>query len=378
MMQPRQSTKPDDAALRRSLDAVQRAEKFNLNRLEKTREMDVIFASQEDAWAAAADNNNIDGGTASIHTPVSSPPAASSAKTTYSAERTTSRNLLQFSPSSPNSGRKVAAPGAARLEKRAANIGEFSAKLTTTINEVNDILACLPRKPSMSSLTTTSPSVGSTARLTVPTSVTLPSMVSATAPAGRILTIRILSTYGDANYVGLNGLELFDERGALIPSTAVSISAIPADLTILPGYEEDPRKVTNLLDGVNHTKDDLHQWLAPQLHVAQDYLTANEKTVLATLMEDPAMTAGAGLMAVIQVDFRRPIQLAMIRLYNFNKSRTHNQRGVKDIRIDFDGNEVFIGYVSLSFSLCWCVSGTWRCGSHGVLCLLLCACCVCR
>lgn len=32
---------------------------------------------------------------------------------------------------------------------------------------------------------------------------------------------------------------------------------------MLPECKNDPRVVTNLLDGVNRTQDDVHLWLAP-------------------------------------------------------------------------------------------------------------------
>lgn len=41
------------------------------------------------------------------------------------------------------------------------------------------------------------------------------------------------------------------------------ITASPADVNVLPENHNDPRVVTNLLDGVNRTQDDVHLWLAP-------------------------------------------------------------------------------------------------------------------
>ena len=37
-------------------------------------------------------------------------------------------------------------------------------------------------------------------------------------------------------------------------SAPAQISADPPDINILPDYSSDPRVVTNLLDGVNHTR----------------------------------------------------------------------------------------------------------------------------
>lgn len=41
------------------------------------------------------------------------------------------------------------------------------------------------------------------------------------------------------------------------------IVASPSDINVLPECHNDPRVVTNLLDGVNRTQDDVHLWLAP-------------------------------------------------------------------------------------------------------------------
>ena len=43
----------------------------------------------------------------------------------------------------------------------------------------------------------------------------------------------------------------------------VQISAEPTDINELAEYSNDPRVVTNLLDGINQTRDDVHMWLAP-------------------------------------------------------------------------------------------------------------------
>ena len=66
------------------------------------------------------------------------------------------------------------------------------------------------------------------------------------------------------------------------------ISANPADINVLPEYSHDPRVVSNLLDGVNQTRDDLHMWLAPFT---------------------------AGHTHTIKILFSWPITLAMIRIW---------------------------------------------------------------
>lgn len=52
----------------------------------------------------------------------------------------------------------------------------------------------------------------------------------------------------------------------------LQISAEPLDINVLPEYNKDPRVVTNVLDGVNRTRDDVHMWLAPFTTGQHNYL----------------------------------------------------------------------------------------------------------
>jgi hypothetical protein len=73
-------------------------------------------------------------------------------------------------------------------------------------------------------------------------------------PAGRVLELRISSTWGDHHYVGLAGIELFDAAGqALAVSDARrQVSAAPHSINVLPEYGDDPRTPDKLLDGEGH------------------------------------------------------------------------------------------------------------------------------
>jgi hypothetical protein len=97
-------------------------------------------------------------------------------------------------------------------------------------------------------------------------------------PTGQTLIIDILSTWGDKYYVGLNGIEIFGVDGKLVKARRVrvallgrsrplkiffQVTAVPPDVNVLPECNNDPRVVSNLLDGVNRTQDDMHIWLAP-------------------------------------------------------------------------------------------------------------------
>ncbi|XP_056152996.1 katanin-interacting protein [Lampris incognitus] len=136
-------------------------------------------------------------------------------------------------------------------------------------------------------------------------------------PGGQQLVINILSTWGDRHYVGLNGLEVFSSTGQ--PVRPVHISADPPDINILPAYNKDPRVVANLIDGINRTQDDMHLWLAP-------------------------FTPGRSHMVFL--DFGAPCQVAMIRVWNYNKSRIHSFRGVKEVEMLLDGRCIFRGEIA--------------------------------
>ncbi|XP_051274601.1 katanin-interacting protein isoform X1 [Dicentrarchus labrax] len=136
-------------------------------------------------------------------------------------------------------------------------------------------------------------------------------------PQGQRLVINILSTWGDRHYVGLNGLEVFSSSGE--PLQPAHIRADPPDINILPAYGKDPRVVTNLIDGVNRTQDDMHLWLAP-------FTPGRSHTIF--------------------LDFGGPYQVAMIRVWNYNKSRIHSFRGVKEVEMLLDGRCIFRGEIA--------------------------------
>uniref|UniRef100_A0A8C2YE48 Katanin interacting protein n=1 Tax=Coturnix japonica TaxID=93934 RepID=A0A8C2YE48_COTJA len=136
-------------------------------------------------------------------------------------------------------------------------------------------------------------------------------------PYGQHLVIDIRTTWGDRHYVGLNGIEVFSSKGE--PVQISKITAEPPDINILPAYGKDPRVVTNLIDGVNRTQDDMHLWLAPFT---------------------------PGKPHFIFIDFVNPCQVAMIRIWNYNKSRIHSFRGVKDIIMMLDEQCIFKGEIA--------------------------------
>jgi protein JBTS26 len=107
-----------------------------------------------------------------------------------------------------------------------------------------------------------------------------------------------LTTWGDLNYLGLAGIEVYDSEGQ--PIQPKKISACPPDINVLPGYGNDPRVVENLVDGHYFTNDDMDVWLTP-------FTSGDDHTVT--------------------LDFGQKTQISMIRIWNYNKSRIHAYRG---------------------------------------------------
>ena len=138
----------------------------------------------------------------------------------------------------------------------------------------------------------------------------------------RGLRFELLSTWGDSNYIGLFGVEFWDGKGEKIEfkDPKKQVIAEPAGLKVLPEYLDDIRTADKLVDGVYWTCDDSHGWLAPFTPNSPHYL---------------------------EFYFPKKLELSLIRIWNFNKSRIHSLRGVKSLKIVSDSKDsIFSGEIS--------------------------------
>eukprot|EP00892_Ulva_mutabilis_P007841 jgi/Ulvmu1/5429/UM022_0224.1 len=140
-------------------------------------------------------------------------------------------------------------------------------------------------------------------------------------PTGRYLELRLFSTWGDMHYIGLSAIEVFDRHGILIALSdrIAQVTADPHSVNVLAEYGGDPRVPSNLFDGVNCTSSDLHQWLAPY---------------------------SPGKVHSVRIDLGRIVSLGMLRMWNYNKSRIHSQRGVRSMEAWLGGQCIFQGEIS--------------------------------
>ena len=137
------------------------------------------------------------------------------------------------------------------------------------------------------------------------------------------MCLSILDTHGDADYVGLAGLQLLlgstcvpaeltaPRLGTRAAAGAARLSAEPPDLSAV-GYSGEARTLDKLLDGINDSTDEKHMWLAPRTQHPEAPNT-------------------------LSIDLGAPAQLAGLRVWNYNKSPEDALRGARTVRVSVDG-----------------------------------------
>jgi len=129
-------------------------------------------------------------------------------------------------------------------------------------------------------------------------------------PRGTQLEVEIISSWGCDEFVGLQGIDVFDHTGHLIRYNDEDFNSIVS----IPKESELP--ATNLVNDHRFSCDDRKGWLANKA----------EKNRL-------------------MIHFECKIKISMIRFWNYNKNRVYSYRGVKELRIFFDGNLIFKGEI---------------------------------
>lgn len=143
---------------------------------------------------------------------------------------------------------------------------------------------------------------------------------------GQSLVLRLLSTWGDSNYIGLAGLELFDAFGRLIDcqlnddkmdseQDCFQVTASPFD-----GSYDEYCAEERLVNGVCLTMDELQHWLSPFV----------QKPGVDASLKERGQNA-------IEIRFPEAKTLSAIRIWNYNAKRVYLDRGVRDLEIRLDG-----------------------------------------
>ncbi|XP_038222642.1 katanin-interacting protein-like [Zerene cesonia] len=131
-------------------------------------------------------------------------------------------------------------------------------------------------------------------------------------PEGRLLEIKVFSNWGDKFLVGLNGIELFDNNGEIVLIEKVWTDSDTGD-------HSKYGQVDNLIDGIVRTRDDRHTWSAP---------------------------APQGLPIALSVLLAKCTKLALLRIWNYNKSRIYSTRGVRLVQVKLDDQVIFHGEIA--------------------------------
>ncbi|XP_053610778.1 katanin-interacting protein-like isoform X2 [Plodia interpunctella] len=130
-------------------------------------------------------------------------------------------------------------------------------------------------------------------------------------PEGRLLEIKIFSNWGDKYLVGMNGVEIFDANG-----NDVIIEKVWTD-----SEAGDQCSAASVADGVLRTRDERHVWSASAPRAAPVALCL--------------------LLA-------RRATLALLRIWNYNKSRIYSTRGVRLVQMRLDDQIIFHGEIARS------------------------------
>ncbi|CAI2318027.1 unnamed protein product [Caenorhabditis sp. 36 PRJEB53466] len=132
---------------------------------------------------------------------------------------------------------------------------------------------------------------------------------------GFVYQIRLLSTWGDEYYIGLNGIELYNRKGELIRIREHNLAAFPESINILPNIRGDPRTSNNLITQPNDTDVAKHMWLTALL---------------------------PNRCARVFFVFDVPTYISKIIIYNYRKTP---QRGVRHISLSVDDLIIFSGEI---------------------------------
>ncbi|CAM9649104.1 unnamed protein product [Choristocarpus tenellus] len=143
-------------------------------------------------------------------------------------------------------------------------------------------------------------------------------------PSGLLLRIVIHSSWGDAYYVGLDGIQLVGVDGQEVNIRGDQVFGVPDSLRVI-GQEEDVRVSTNVVDGLHGRGDAQNAWLTP--------LTASLEP-----LQQAALCGTLENELYILLD--KPVTLSLVRLWNYRKTP---KRGVRGFSVMLDGALLFMG-----------------------------------
>jgi protein JBTS26 len=128
-----------------------------------------------------------------------------------------------------------------------------------------------------------------------------------------VVRLLLHSSWGDRFFIGLNGIEVFNEKGENVTTRhLLQVRAEPSSICQLQGCEQDKRVVGNLVNGRNRTAGEGDIWLAPLLSDVE------------------RIEKGPNLLLL---EYSKPVRLSAINLYNYSKTPA---RGVREVEVFLD------------------------------------------
>lgn len=138
------------------------------------------------------------------------------------------------------------------------------------------------------------------------------------------MRIRLLTTFGDKHYIGLNGLEVFDShRGALLSTGTVGFNLVAdPSMSDSTSSHDDKRVSHNLYNGINEGEQFDKFFLAP-------YVNPKRLNHPSNLGRD---------FNQIMIFFDSPVNLSKVSFWNYSKTFS---RATKEIEMFLDERLIF-------------------------------------
>lgn len=168
-------------------------------------------------------------------------------------------------------------------------------------------------------------------------------------PCGQLLKFTLIDNFGDGHYIGLDGIELFDEQNVrlVVDGKRATVTAVPHSLQDLGS--SDPRTPEKLFfdaagtNGAAPGEANHIPFLAPIARC----MTKQEREAAGNRVQTTKGRDGVDKKDfsfyqdnVVFVLFAAPIRLSLVRIFNYAKD---TGRGVKTLAIHIDGKLVYMG-----------------------------------
>ncbi|CAD8052918.1 unnamed protein product [Paramecium sonneborni] len=157
-------------------------------------------------------------------------------------------------------------------------------------------------------------------------------------PCGMLVTIYLVNTWGDNNYIGLNGIEIYDNQGQALLQRKI----IGYTIHSVPQLDDDPRVVQNLvIPPYDINCQPQKSFLAPFINTPMEKLK-NKNAIIIQKARDLERQE----INKIYVLFDKLTSFSGIDFYNYTKDW---QRGVKEVHIYINNRLIYQGNINQTF-----------------------------